>query len=221
MNGIHDMGGMHGFGPVVREENEPVFHEPWEGRVFGMSIATGRHAPFSRFDIESMDPAHYLASSYYERWLVRMEKGLIRSGYLTPEELDARTGHFLQDPNASVPRVEDPAKAKRVLKSMSTRHSPRRDVGVVPRFGIGDEVRARNINPPGHTRLPRYVRGKRGVVHRFHGVHDFQDTVPRSTDPQPQPVYSVRFDSRELWDEDAEPNQSLFIDMWQSYLEPV
>ena len=220
MNGIHDMGGMHGFGPIEREENEPVFHAPWEGRLLAMIQTVPVAIPGGmRSAIESMDPALYLASSYYERWLHAREQGMIAAGVLTAEELDARTEFFREHSEAEPPRREDPDLTTRALERWKTPRSPHREVGVVPRFGIGDEVVTRNMNPPGHTRLPRYARGKMGEIDRVHGVHDFQDAVVSETEAGPQAVYSVRFDARELWGESAEANGRVYIDMWESYLE--
>ena len=225
MNGIHDMGGMHGFGPIEYEENEPVFHAAWEGRMHAIVRATRRHrltAPHGfRFALESLDPAIYLTSSYYERWLLVMEMALVKKGLLTVEELDARTEFFREHPEASLPQREDSEHLERTLKEIYSMQPLHQEVGVVPQFEVGDPVMARNINPPGHTRLPRYVRGKRGVVVRYHGVHDFQDSVPKGSEVKPQPVYNVRFEGAELWGDAAEANQSLYIDMWESYIEPV
>ena len=226
MNGIHDMGGMHGFGPVQRGENEPVFHAPWEGRLFGIRLATGPHELFPpqgglRAALENMDPARYLASSYYERWLLVLEEALLGKGLVTVEELDARTGFFREHPEERPARHADPELAERLVRQLRTSQSPHQDVGVAPRFGVGDAVRVRNINPPGHTRLPRYVRGKHGAIARVHGAHPFQDAVPPGTEiHRPQAVYNVGFDIRELWGDSAEANESLYIDMWESYLEP-
>ena len=225
MNGIHDMGGMHGFGPVEYEKDEPVFHGAWERRIYGMTTAIERHRIYAphgnRFAIESIDPALYLASSYYERWLLVTEKALIEKGLLTLAELDTKTEFFREHPEANLPRVEDPQQLERVLTATYARETLHQELGVAPRFKVGDAVRGRNINPPGHTRLPRYVRGKRGVIARYHGVHHFQDSVPEGSEPKPQPVYNVRFEGSELWGDAAEPNQSLYIDMWESYVEPA
>ena len=222
MDGIHDMGGMHGFGPIEREEDEPLFHQPWEGRIFGMVQATPVPIPGGfRSTIENMDPTHYLASSYYEKWLHMRVKGLVDAGVLTEEELEARTAFFRDNPDATVPRREDPETVQDVLARLHTSRSPRRDVDLEPKFSIGDAVRARNTHPPGHTRLPRYVRSKCGVVARFYGIHGFQDAVPPGVEAQPQPVYAVRFEAEELWGESAEANGKVYVDMWESYLEPA
>jgi nitrile hydratase subunit beta len=222
MNGIHDMGGMHGFGPIEREANEPVFHHAWEGRVFAMRVATPVPIPGgSRHNIEQMDPIHYLTSSYYEKWLHARLKGFIDAGVLTAEELEARIAFYRDHPDASVPQRQDPAQVQRVLTYLRTHRSPLREANIRPKFRIDDAVRACNIHPPAHTRLPRYVRGKRGVVARFYGIFDLQDTMPPGAEPPPQPLYVVRFETQELWGNAAEANSTVCLDMWESYLEPV
>ena len=222
MNGIHDMGGMHGFGPVEREENEPVFHHDWEGRAFAMRVATPVPIPGgARYNIETMEPRHYLQSSYYEKWLHARVKGLIDSGVLTAGELQAREALYRERPAIPVPRREDPERVQKVLADLRTHRSPRRDVKSQPAFGIGDAVRTRNLHPPGHTRLPRYVRGKRGVIVRFYGFQDIQDTQPPGVAADPQAVYAVRFTASELWGDAAEANSTVCIDMWESYLEAL
>ena len=225
MNGVHDMGGMHGFGPVKPEENEPVFHAPWEGRVYGMVQALGPHRIHDphgmRFALESLEPATYLASSYYERWLLTTEQALVDKGILTEQELESKTEFFKTHPDANPERREDTELRERILRAAYRRYSPRPETDMVPRFQVGDSVIVRNIHPRGHTRLPRYVRGKRGAIFSIYGVHNFQDTVPEGATSEPQPVYSVSFDARELWGDAAEANQSLYIDMWESYLHLV
>ena len=121
-----------------------------------------------------------------------------------------------------MPRHEDPASRQRMQERLRrVVESPRLDLPIQAQFRIGGAVRARNLHPPGHTRLPRYVRGKRGVVARFYGIYAFQDAMPPGTEAPPQPLYAVRFDSRELWGESAEVNSVVYIDMWESYLEPA
>ena len=225
MNGIHDMGGMHGFGPVEHEENEPVFHEKWEGRVYGMTRQLRQFlvtdAGGFRYAIERIPPATYLASTYYEKWLQAVESLLIENGVLTAEEMDHKTAFYKENPQAEVPRHDDPQRTAEVMSRILTRQPLHREIGVKPRFKIGDPVRARSFNPPGHTRLPRYIRGKRGEIVLYHGVHDFEDTVAVGTEAKPQPVYAVRFYAVEVWGDSAEANNSIYIDMWESYLEPV
>ena len=222
MNGIHDMGGMHGFGPIEREANEPVFHHEWEGRVFAMRVVTPVPIPGgARNNIETMEPLHYLQSSYYEKWLHARVKGLIDSGVLTVEELQAREMLYRGRPDAPVPRREAPERVQAVLASLRTHRSPRRHMDAQPQFDIGDPVRVRNLHPPGHTRLPRYVRGKRGDVVRFYGFQDVQDAQPPGVTVGPQAVYAVQFAARDLWGDAAESNSTVCIDMWESYLESL
>jgi nitrile hydratase len=222
MNGIHDMGGMHGFGPIEIEENEPVFHESWEGRVLAMrrTLPGVSRAYGGRFLTESIPPHLYLNSSYYERWLLSFEDALLKKGLVTVEELDGKTRFFQENPDARVPRDGGPELPINLVESLyASAPSAHGESGIVPRFAEGDSVKAGNINISGHTRLPRYVRGKVGTVAKVYGAQDIQDHVAES-DKGPQPVYSVRFDGRELWGDMAEANQVLYIDMWESYLEP-
>ena len=210
MNGIHDMGGMHGFGPIDREEHP---HAGWEARVRALLHLTARAAPFTgnapRYGIEQMDPADYLQTPYFARWLSSIEYNLIQAGILTEGELDSRQpppGHWPRTIGAGPPPIDGI-------------HIPDIATGA-PRFAWGDHVVTRNINPAGHTRLPRYARGKRGVINRVYGAAPLPDTNAHGLGEHPQAVYSVRFDARELWGNDAEPNQTVAIDLWDCYLEP-
>jgi nitrile hydratase subunit beta len=224
MDGVHDLGGMHGFGPVEREANEPAFHEPWEAAVYAImraSLGTGQYTLDEfRHGVERMDPAHYLRSGYYEHWLDGIARVLIEKGVVSGDELAARTAFFAERPDA-------PASA--AVRAMPATPAPRikwmapdseRPVTKAPRFAVGETVVTRNIHPTGHTRLPRYARGKHGVIHRQHGTHVFPDSNAHGGGEQPQALYSVRFDARELWGPAAEPNQHVYIDLWEPYLEP-
>jgi nitrile hydratase beta subunit len=223
LNSVHDIGGMDGFGPIQRENNEPAFHEPWERRVFGMFLTGGRPAePLDavRHRLERLDPIKYLSSSYYERWLAGIENALIESGTLSPDEIEARMEQFAADPELPVPRREDPARAESLANIL--RAGPpesQRKIRQKPRFAIGDKIVTRNLNPHGHTRLPRYTRGKRGIIVAHHGAHVFPDTNAHGLGENPQHLYTVRIAMRELWGGDAEPNESVLIDLWESYLE--
>ena len=222
MNGIHDIGGMHGFGPLVLEENEPVFHEPWEGRVMGIPRALGmRGISRTRYDIEQLAPEFYLRASYYERWLEALTLALLRKGVVSKEELGARIAYYQAHPDADVPRLEDPSMAAKAVAVLRTVSVPRQETGQTPRYLVGDHVRARNIHPSGHTRLPRYIRGRVGSVAGYVGLQGCPDTVPPTGPPGPQPLYSVRFTMEELWGPSAEPAEALYIDMWESYIEPI
>lgn len=223
MNGVHDMGGMHGFGPIDIEADEPVFHEKWEGRVYGMVTSIREeldvYGPYgSRHYIENIPPARYLASSYYEKWMLALESALVSKGLLTAEEIDARTREFGEDPSAEVATRNDPELAKRVRERIYKPQPLEQQADSSPLFAVGDEVAVRNIHPVGHTRLPRYVRGKRGVIAGIYGAQGFQDE-PTVADSSPQHVYSVVFEADELWGENAELNQSLYIDMWECWME--
>ena len=220
MNGIHDMGGMHGMGPIVRERNEPTFHEPWEGRVYAITrvirAAGGRqNIDNSRHLIELQPPAEYLRRSYYERWLERLEAVLLANKTITREELES--GKPAPGSTKATPAVT----ASAVPAMVARRGSARRDVSVAPRFTVGQNVRARKINPTGHTRLPRYARGRVGVISHDRGVFVFPDTNSRFEGENPQHLYSVRFEAKELWGDRASPRDSVYIDMWDDYLEPA
>ena len=216
MNGIHDMGGMHGMGPIEHEENEPVFHHPWEGRVFALNLAAraGKgNIDNSRYGIELLPPADYLRMSYYEKWLARLNGNLIRLGVVTESEL--ASGKPAPDSPKSTPALT----AAMVQERLGRGGTARRAATVAPRFQVKQQVRARNINPTGHTRLPRYARGKVGTIVRDHGVFVFPDTNAKFEGENPQHVYSVRFTSLELWGEQASPHDAVYIDMWDDYLE--
>ncbi len=222
MNGIHDMGGMHGFGPVEREDPEPVFHHEWEGRAFGMFLSSQVPVPEGkRYKVETLEPQQYLTASYYERWMQACIQACIDAGALTAEELETRMSDLRDNPDTAIPQRQDPESLSKWIERMHTSKTIRRETDRTPQFAIGDTVRARNIHPVGHTRLPRYVRGQPGVITRFYGFHDVQDHLPLGTDAPPEPVYAVRFEARALWGEAAEPNGALYIDMWERYLEPA
>jgi nitrile hydratase len=218
MNGIHDLGGMTCFGPIPREENEPVFHAPWERQVFATFMAVLPQGIANldevRHAIERMDPAHYLASTYYEHWLAGLETLLVEKGILTKEELAAGTT------KGTGGTTRTPLSPDNMLALVRQGGSTQRQTGrTTPRFGPGDRVMARNMNPPGHTRIPRYVRGKQGVIERIHGTFIYPDTHAHGGGEQPQPVYCVRFNARELWA--APARDSLYIDLWEDYLQPA
>ena len=224
MDGVHDLGGMHGFGPVEREVNEPAFHERWEAAVYAImraSLGTGQYTLDEfRHGVERMDPAHYLGSGYYEHWLDGIARVLIEKGVVSGDELAARTAFFAERPDApasAAVRVMPATPAPRI-KWMAP--DSERPATKPPRFAVGEIVVTRNIHPTGHTRLPRYARGKHGVIHRQHGTHVFPDSNAHGGGEQPQALYSVRFDARELWGPAAEPNQHVYIDLWEPYLEP-
>jgi len=218
MNGVHDMGGMHGMGPIRHEENEPVFHEKWEGRVYAINRALGAWKKWNidagRHGIERIPPADYLRMSYYEKWLVRNISLCLERGLLTQQEID--TGKPAPGSAKAVPPLSVAAVAAAAAQRPSY---ARPDAGAKARFQVGDRVRARKINPTGHTRLPRYARGREGVIDRHHGIFVFPDTNAHFQGEQPQHLYSVRFGAQELWGESASPRDSVHLDLWDSYLE--
>ena len=218
MNGIHDMGGMHGLGPIQVEKNEPVFHARWEGRVIAMrrAVAAGGKITLGlRQAVESIPAADYLRMSYYERWFTALIEQLVASGLVTREEIGS--GKPAKGSVKAIPALK-PADAAtlsfRVAGAMLK-------VEVAPRFKAGQRVRARMINSTGHTRLPRYVRGRTGVIEQDRGVQALPDSNLATPVEKPQHVYSVRFPARELWGEQASPRDSVYLDLWDDYLEPV
>jgi nitrile hydratase subunit beta len=216
MNGVHDLGGMHGMGPIRYEKNEPVFHAPWEGRVYAMNRALGAWRKWNldawRYDIELLPPADYLRMSYYEKWLAALEKRVVNYGFVTKEELESGRA-------AAGTTKANPALKPEMAQTIDRGIPSSKDASVKPLFEVGQQVRARNINPTGHTRLPRYARGRTGQIVRDHGVYAFPDTNARYQGEKRQHVYSVRFAARELWGEQASPRDFIYIDMWDDYLE--
>ena len=218
MNGAQDLGGMMGFGPIAIEADEPWFHAAWERRAFGVTLAVGAtgawNLDMSRHARESLHPADYLTSSYYEIWTKGVEKLVVQTGLVSEEELRAR--HALTPPTP-VKRV---LKADAVAIALALGGPTERPAEQPARFAVGEQVVTRNMNPAGHTRLPRYARAKRGVIERVHGVFIFPDTNAHGQGESPQWLYTVRFSGPELWGGEADPTLAVSIDAWESYLEP-
>ena len=216
MNGIHDMGGMQCFGPVAAERNEPVFHSTWEARALalnrGMGYARLWNIDMSRAAIENLDPEVYLTRSYYAKWLLRLEQLLLERGLVEADEIAA--GHARR-PGQPLPRKLDAADVATAL----TRGSYGREPRAPARFRVGDRVRTRNINPTTHTRLPRYARGHIGTIECVRGCHVFPDSVAIGAGENPQWLYALRFDGRELWGESCDPNLKVSIEAFEPYLE--
>lgn len=217
MNGIHDLGGMHGFGRVPVEAGA-AYHAAWELRVAAIMLRLLRRGVYNidafRHGIERMAPARYLSASYFERWRTSVETNLAESGALLAGEIERRLDTL---------RGERPAPPARAIPTGVAMPPPARasfvrDVPTPPRFASGDTVRTRNLNPPGHTRLPRYVRGRRGQIERAYPGFVFPDTNAHGLGESPQYLYNVRFEGRELWGPDAEPNSCVRIDLFESYL---
>ena len=218
MNGVHDMGGMHGFGKVEPEPNEPVFHAEWEARVIALNRAMGATGEWTidifRAAIEAFPPRVYLGSSYYRKWALRLERLLLDGGFVDADELAA--GHALR-PGKPLKRKLAADDVSRVL----TRGKFGRPATAPALFKAGDRVRARNIHPVTHTRLPRYVRGHAGLVERVQGCHVFPDTVAIDAGENPQWLYTVLFDGRELWGKDSDPTVKVSVEAFEPYLEPA
>lgn len=217
MNGPQDLGGAQGFGPVRPEPNEPVFHTEWERRAAALSLAMNATGMWNidvvRHARERIPPAEYLASTYYEVWLKGLERLLVENGLVTAEELAA--GHMATAP-ATLKRRPSAAE----IPALLARGAPtERPVQRPAAFAIGDKVRTTQINPTGHTRLPRYSRGRNGTIAAIRGVHVFPDTNSARRDENPQWLYSVAFDARELWGAEAKAGDEVLIDLWEPYLE--
>ena len=219
MNGIHDLGGLTGFGPIAQDEDKSVFHADWERRVFALNMASlafmgpvdrARHA------IERMSALDYLSTSYYEHWIAAIETMAKDLGYLTDEEL--QTGQVVH-----AKPLPHPAPTAAMIEGLIRGGMPanRDEAQTQPAFNLGTRVRARNMEVKGHTRLPRYVRGKAGIVTARHGCHVFPDTYAHDQGEHPQPLYTVRFEARELWGDNVTRRDCVYIDLWESYLEPA
>jgi nitrile hydratase len=206
VDGVHDLGGLDGFGPVEHEDAEPFFREPWERRVFRLMVgsigALGGPGGRFRHSIERMDPAHYLSSPYYEHWLTGVTTLAVESGFATQDELEHRAGgRFpLSRPDRGV-----------LPEDLTERTEPR--------YAVGDDVRVREWHPPGHTRAPRYVQGRRGTVARVDGAFNIDDIEAHGGGSVTDPLYSVRFTSRELWGEAGADGEVMHVDLFERYLE--
>ncbi len=215
MNGAHDLGGVDGFGPVLREADEPLFHHPWERRVFGVTLAAGLlgrwNIDMARFAREDTSPVTYLNATYYEQWLRGLRRLLVERGLVSAGELESGRADG-PGPVAAVP-------AARVPAILARGGSARREGNRPARFLEGDTVRVRNLHPRGHTRMPRYVRGQIGVIERDHGVFVYPDTNSTGAGEAPQRCYAVGFAARTLWGPDASPVDRVMVDLWDDYLE--
>ena len=207
MDGVHDLGGMEGFGAVDVDPDEPTFRHAWEARTFAVAAgalgAGGFNTPMFRHAIERMDPGHYLTSSYYEHWLTAVATLLVEAGMISRRELDDRAGGFpLSHPVAVA--TDDVAAA-----------TPKD----TPRFAVGESVRVRDVQFAGHTRCPRYVRGRRGVVVRIDPAAPIPEVEAHRSERVLDPNYSVRFEATELWNGASESNACVHVDLYERYLE--
>ena len=217
MNGVHDVGGLQDMGRVQHDKEEPVFHAPWEGRIYGIDRSLRFVGKWNldawRHQIELLPPADYFRMSYYERWLEVNQQLAVKHGLITPDELE--TGS--PDPGSAkaTPALTAAIAAQRLGRGIPSSRDPK----FPPQHKVGQRVRARNLNTPGHTRPPRYARGKLGIITRDHGVYLFPDTNAHFQGEKRQHVYSVRFTARELWGVTASARDSVHLDMWDDYLE--
>lgn len=223
MNGAHDLGGMHGFGAVESEADEPVFHTDWERRAFALTLAMGAwrrwNIDMSRSEREQMPPAEYLATTYYEHWLFGLERLLRQHGFVDDEEL-ARVVRGEVSSSTGAPVLQEGAlRRENVQRMLRNPRASRLEDAAPAKFRVGQAVVARNMHPVGHTRVPRYVRGRRGEVAMDHGVFIFPDTHATGEGKKPQHVYAVRFAAQELWGAGAPQRDSVYVDLWDDYLE--
>lgn len=218
MNGAQDLGGAHGFGTVMPEANEPVFHAAWERRVFALALAMGYTGTWtldgSRAARESLPPAEYLASSYYEIWLAALEAQVVAHGLATQEEIAAGTS---AGPASPVKRV---LRAEEIPPRFSAGFPSDRPSDAPALHAVRDPVLTRNDHPIGHTRLPRYVRGRRGVIERVHGAFVLPDASAVGRDAPPQWLYTVGFEAAELWGASADPGGRVTVAVFEGYLLP-
>ncbi|ASY63628.1 Cobalt-containing nitrile hydratase subunit beta [Sinorhizobium sojae CCBAU 05684] len=219
MNGPHDLGGQQGFGSIAPEKDEPIFHAEWEKRALGITLSCGAFGAWtldeSRHARECLPPATYLSASYYEIWTRALETLLKRHGFATQAELDA--GHGLgqgREPRGVL-------KAEMVADVLARGGPCDRPVEAPPRFAVGERVRTKNFNPETHTRLPRYARGRTGVVEAVQGSFVFPDDNAHGKGENPQWVYSVVFDAVEIWGDGADPSLTIALDLWESYIFPA
>ena len=219
MDGAHDMGGAKGFGPVLPEPNEPVFHDEWERRAFALTVAMSRpggwNIDMSRFARENRPPEDYLSKSYFQIWLAGLETLMVERGLVSREEIEA--GKVLLPPKPGV----TPIAPKEVTPAIRRGGPTEREAKRPAMFAVGETVRMKDIHPVTHTRLPQYVRGHLGTIELNHGCHVFPDTNSLGKGEDPQWLYTVRFDGPELWGGDADPTLSVSVDAWESYLERV
>jgi nitrile hydratase beta subunit len=219
MDGAHDMGGAKGFGPVVPEPNEPVFHGDWERRAFALTVAMSRpggwNIDMSRFARENRPAEDYLSKSYFQIWLAGLETLMIERGLVTREEIEA--GKVLSPPKPGVTPIAPTEVTPAIRRGGPTEREAKRPA----MFAVGETVRMKDIHPVTHTRLPQYVRGHLGTIELNHGCHVFPDSNSLGQGEDPQWLYTVRFDGPELWGKDADPTLSVSVDAWESYLERV
>ena len=219
MNGAQDLGGMMGFGAIAAEAHEPTFHHDWEKRTLAVTLAAGAcglwNIDMSRHARETLPPAEYLMKSYYDIWISGLAKLLLQSGLASEAELKA--GKPLAPPRP----VPKKLAAGDVAAALDRGTPYDRPAPAPARFAVGASVRTKVMNPTTHTRLPRYARGKTGIVEAARGVFVFPDSNAHGGGENPQWLYAVRFAGAELWGDEADRNLVVSIDAWEPYLEPA
>jgi nitrile hydratase beta subunit len=226
VNGVHDLGGTDGLGPVIVPDQEPVWRAEWEKAAFALFATNFRAGLFGvdafRHGIELMPPAVYLSSPYYEHWLHSAEHYAVKAGVIDEAELDAKTQYYLEHPDEPLPERRDPDLLAFVDLAVKHGAPARRDSDRTPAFAVGERVTVVADSPKGHTRKARYVRGKTGVIEMAHGTFIYPDSAGNGGDDAPEHVYTVKFTNAELWGaEHAEPNGVVYFDVWEPYIVPA
>lgn len=225
MNGAHDVGGMHGFGSIVRDQEGAPFSTSWERLTFGMLVIAMGRGTFTgdecRWAMEDRDPVEYVNLTYYERWLSCLETLATQHGLITKQEYDDRLDAVRAEPGRFQRRggARDDL-GRRMLELIERGGDFTRDVDAEPRFKVGDEARTREENPRGHTRLPRYARDKPCTIVAYHGMHVFPDSNAHGDGESAQPLYTVRFEAKELWGGEHRA-EATHLEVWESYLVPA
>ncbi len=220
MDGVHDLGGVQGFGPIKSDEGEAVFETDWEARMWGINKAIAKDPSWTldwwRHVRELIDPVDYLTRPYFDQWMQIHAALMVDSGYATVEELAAaRAG----GPGAALGAdIRPPMGPEMVAEAKRASTDYRRDVGPGPRFAVGDQVVTRACGDRSHTRLPRYAMGRPGVIEAYSGTHVLPDASARGEE-RAEPLYSVAFRACDLWPEAEGRRDRVFLDLWESYLE--
>jgi nitrile hydratase len=241
----HNLGGMEGLGAITFDRR--VFAEDWEQRIFGIHVAMmglsghlGDALPRYRIDqiptafagtwtwadlrkgAEAMDPLAYFQYRYFERWLAGITAYFVSEGYISEDELEQKTGEYLEQPDIPLPAGGARAIDEQVIGYLQNGDSPRRGPADAPRFDVGDRVTVRNVPPTDHTRLPGYLRGLTGTIdRRFEGNYRYFCSTGPDGIGEPMPVYAVRFEPADIWGELAEPGTALYGELFEAYLQPA
>jgi len=208
---------MDGFTIPDRDQGR-VMKEEWERQVWGLNFAVSGLPGYStggRAGRERIPPELYLSMPYYARWLYRAEKSLLAGGFVTEAELANPDGAITM---LNIPNFQ-PSNPDETLAYLSSDDSSELEAKVPPLFVVGDAVMVKNEHPAGHTRVPRYVRGHRGVVHHHHGVHEFQDDIAKGQDVGQQHLYTIMFTGPELWGSRAHPKDRIYAELWDCHLQ--